>query len=155
MTESILKEFRHNRSIVYLALTNTILFSIVGIIYLLGESFLAVPWLSGAILWGLKFYWSKKTPFVQITTQKIVISIAPPLRSPKIVSWDQVSMMQRDSKNGLYLVLRDKRRIKISLFGMLETDRSALISEIEHSIQRTASQAFHADGNAAALHCHR
>ncbi len=154
MTESVLKEFRHSRDMSYLALINTILCAILGIIFLFGKHFLAVPNLACSVLFGFYFLWSKKTPYVQITTQKIIIHKSP-LYSPKIVPWEQVSMMQRDGKNKLRLVLRDKRQIKIYLFGMHKTDRADLVQEIERSLQGAANHAFHSDGNSTAFHYHR
>ena len=55
-------------------------------------------------------------------------------------------MMQQVRKNKLRLVLRDKRRIKISLLGMHKTDRADLVQEIERSLQRKAKHASHPYG---------
>ena len=154
MIESVLKEFQYNRGIVYLMLANTIMFAIIGVINLLGNPFFAVIWLAGSVLWGINFLLIKKTPLIRITTQKIIIYRGP-LRSPMNAPREQVSMMQRNGKYKLYVVLRDKSQIKISLFGMHKTDKADLVQEIEQFLKAEANHAIHSDGYSDRLRLRR
>jgi hypothetical protein len=140
-----LREFKRNDILVILLLVNAFLFGLVGFLNLIhGKSGIGFVWFMASSLWFLNFFWSKRTPYIRMTKDDIILFPAM-ARRPKIVKWDSVQKFNQISKKKVGLLLLDGGEVEISLLSIDKKDRENLIQTFKHAIQDKSQQVSRVD----------
>lgn len=90
-----------------------------------------------AALVCVQFFWGKDTPYMRITEQEFTLYPAM-IRKPQKAAWADISGLQRPKKNTIHVILKDKKRIKVSLFAINKDERNDLLHIFEDRVQGKA-----------------
>ncbi len=129
------REFKRSTLFVKELVVGALLFGFAGFWYLImGKSTTAVIWFIGSVMLLLNYFWSKRTPYIQITEEEIMLS--PYLaRRPKIVKWDTIQRVNHISKKKAELILADDKKVKIYLSYIDKKDRENVMQILKSGIE--------------------
>ncbi len=127
-----------NRSSFYLArlLVSGFLFGIAGAGFLIkGETIIGILWLVGSIVWFSNYFWSRKTPYIQITNDDIKLFYGRRSR-PRILKFDIIQGLNVINNKKFELILSNGQRVKMSLSCIEKNNRDNLIQILNSMIRR-------------------
>lgn len=129
------REFKRSRILVNLLIVNALLSGLVGLLCLIGRTpIVGFLWFMASALWFINFLWSRRTPYIRITNDGIMLFPAM-ARSPRVIKWDTVQKIDCTGKKKLIMQLTTGKKVRISLYSINGKERESLIRVLQRDIE--------------------